>query len=137
MTAEARASLSDGEIERLLVEILRRAIETSRVPLSSEKEAQAALAEVLRKLDIDFKREHRLAPGDILDFWLPDGNGLALVMEVKMNAARPAEIRRQLERYAAHPQVRGVILVSNRAMPLPVEIAGKPAHFISLGRAWL
>ncbi|MFC0407935.1 hypothetical protein [Roseomonas elaeocarpi] len=104
----------------------------SRIDLSNEKAAQAQIAEALTAAGISHEREVRLAPGDIPDFL---AGGVAI--EVKLRGNRKVEIYRQLERYCAHERVESILLVSNLAMSLPDTIGGKPARFVSLGRAWL
>jgi hypothetical protein len=129
--------LSATDADAIFATILGKMLLSSRFPLSSEKATQAYISRALSALNIDHIREQRLAPGDIVDFWLPSKSELGAVIEVKMNSARPPDVLKQLERYAGHRQVRAVFLVSNRAMGLPKEIAGKPAYYFSLGRAWL
>jgi argininosuccinate synthase len=80
----------------------------------------------------DMLREHRLATGDIIDFFV-DG----VAVEVKLKRNQPPSILFQLKRYARHESVTSLVLVTNRAMGLPREINGKPAYYVSLGRAWL
>ncbi|HEY4112879.1 MAG TPA: hypothetical protein VGM17_02355 [Rhizomicrobium sp.] len=116
-----------------LVAVIATALGRARVPLSDEKEAQAAISQILSDNGVAHEREHRLGPHDIPDFFCtPD-----LVIEAKMKAARPAAVYKQLKRYAGYDKVGALILVTNRAMGLPAAICGKPAYFISLGRAWL
>lgn len=103
-----------------------------RYELGSEKATQAGIELQLRASLPVVRREHRLAPGDIVDF-LVDG----VAIEVKLKRNQPASILRQLQRYARHDAVTALVLVTNRAMGLPPEIAGKPAFYVSLGRAWL
>lgn len=108
----------------------------ARVSLSDEKVAQADLDHLLRSglaVNAVVSREHRLGDGDIPDF-LIEGR---YVIEVKMKGARKAAIYRQLDRYAAHPDVQAIILVTNLAMGLPPTINGKPTFIVNLGRAWL
>lgn len=106
---------------------------SARCDLSNEKATQADVEKVLREAGRDFVREARLGPGDIPDFLVDD----ALVIEVKLKSSSRSNIRRQLDRYAVYEKVAGVLLVSNIAMHLPPEIAGKPALTASLGSAWL
>jgi hypothetical protein len=127
------AAAADGTLPAVLENIFR----SSRFPLSNEKDAQAHISKALTALGIDHTREHRLAPGDVLDFWIPSAPDLGAVIEVKMNRARAPEILKQVRRYAAHPTVQAIFLVTNKAMGLPSEIEGKPAYYFSLGRAWL
>ncbi len=112
-----------------LAALLRR----GRFSLSTEAEAQADIEGFLTGHGISFEREFRLTKEDRLDF-LVDGG---IVIEVKMNRTSPAQIAAQVARYARHEKTEAVILVSNRALVLPPTIEGKPAFFVSMGRAWL
>ena len=110
------------------------ALQAGRFDLHDEKECQAQIEAWLsaRLPGVVISREHRLSAGDIPDFLIG-----AVLIEVKMNGARPASIVRQLERYAAHGEVGEIILVTNRAVHMPARVGGKPVYVVSLGRAWL
>lgn len=110
---------------------LRQTIGRCRMAVYDEKRAQVELSEYLTSQGVQHIREMTLGPGDVVDFLI---SGIAV--ELKVKGSRMA-IYRQLERYAAHGIVRGVILVTNRAMGLPETINGKPATVISMSRAWL
>lgn len=112
-----------------IMAVLRR----TRFDLSNEKACQAAIADALKDAGIAAVRERRLSAKDVLDF-LVDG-GIAL--EVKLAGQRKVAAFKQIERYARHERVKAVVLVSNLSMGLPQEIGGKPAYFVSLGRAWI
>lgn len=104
-----------------------------RADLTDEKRTQADLAAVLHACAVPFAREVRLAAGDVVDFVAFD----RIAVEVKRRRARPSLTLKQLLRYAAHPSIAAVVLVTNRSMGLPPSLAGKPAYYVSLGRAWL
>lgn len=109
---------------------------SARVDLTNEKATQADLHALLtaRLPDaIEVVREARLSPRDVPDFIIGGG----IVVEVKIKRATLRETLAQITRYAEHHTVTAVIVVSNRAMSLPVSIHGKPVVFVSLGRAWL
>jgi hypothetical protein len=108
-------------------------IRRARLPLGDEKATQTAMAELFTAHNIAFEREKALSKTERLDFFIPPG----LAIEVKLNGARSAEIYRQLARYALHDCVRGIMLVTNRAVAVPVTIHGKPTYYVSLGQAWL
>lgn len=110
-----------------VVAVLKRA----RLATGREDDTQVDVARALTAADIAFQREHRLTNADRLDFWL-DG----LVIEVKLRGSKAA-IFRQLERYARHPDVRAILLVTGTAMGLPPEIEGRPAYYLSVGSTWL
>lgn len=107
-------------------------ITTRRFDLGDEKALQAEIASVLTELSVNFHREVRLAPGDIVDFMLPGGTAV----EVKITAPKRA-IYRQCKRYCDHDAVRALVLVTATAIGFPEEINGKPCWVASLGRAWL
>lgn len=111
----------------LAVAVLR----SIRLPAGPEKDVQQAISDALGRAGIVHSREVRLSPTDIIDF-VVDGLGI----EVKIKGARRA-ILRQLERYAAHPDISALALVSSVAMGVPAVINGKPVEFVSMGRAWL
>jgi len=107
-------------------------IHSLRLPLSDEKAYQAGLGKALEEAGIGHVREHRLAPGEILDFLLDDGTAI----EVKLRGSA-RRIYAQCERYCGYPEVKGLLLATNRAMGFPSEIQGKPTWYASLGRGWL
>lgn len=109
------------------------ALSKLRCDLSDEKRAQAQIAELLTGLRVEHAREVRLAPGDIIDFMVGEDIGL----DVKLRGARKRHVFGQLERYAGHTRIAALVLASNLSMGLPAEIGGKPAFFVSLGKAWL
>lgn len=111
-----------------IVTLLQRA----RLPLAEEKITQASIADVLSAKAITFEREFRLSDEDIPDFLLTDG----ICVEVKLRGQRRS-IYRQLERYAAHDKVKGIILATSICMRLPENIQGKLALTTSLSRGWL
>ena len=110
------------------------ALAAGRFDLNDEKDCQAQIGAWLeaRLPDIDIQREHRLSGRDIPDFFIG-----GVVVEVKMNSARPASILRQLERYADHDEVRALILATNRAVFMRPTVRGKQLLVVPLGRAWL
>lgn len=117
-----------------LLELLRM----TRLPLGDEKAAQRELARVLSGVGIAARREVRLGPGEIADFLIESGPLAGTLLEVKLSSGgSKREIYRQLLRYAGHSQVETLVLVTNKAMGLPGQIGGKPACYVSLGRAWL
>lgn len=111
-----------------------RLLQRHRFDLSTEKHLQLGIEEAFIAAKIPFEREKRLSPKDIPDFFVPDG----VVIECKMkNKARRIDIYKQLERYAAHDEVKAIVLASNVLMGLPQEINGKPVYSASLSRGWI
>jgi hypothetical protein len=104
---------------------------STRLPAGPEKDVQQAIADAFVAASIEFKREVRLTPTDVIDF-VVGSTGI----EIKIKGARRA-IYRQLTRYAAHSDIASLVLVSSVAMGLPAEINGKPVEIVSIGAAWL
>lgn len=77
---------------------------------------------------IPYEREHRLGPGERLDFLIAN----RVAVELKIRAQRKA-IYRQLERYAQHDIVYGLVLVTASALGMPKEINRKPVYVVQLG----
>lgn len=99
----------------------------------NEVQLHEALAEVLTMAGYAFEREYVLDAKNRADFWL-DG----LVIEVKVDGAL-SEALRQVDRYIALPQVKGVLLASTQrwaAQQLDARPAwqGKPFQMVRLGR---
>ncbi|TAJ46053.1 MAG: hypothetical protein EPO54_06225 [Brevundimonas sp.] len=122
---------------RPFVQALMDCLSTGRFDLDDEKACQAQIGQWLTDhlsadLRTELMAEHRLSSRDIPDFFI-----LGIVIEVKMNRSREADVLRQLSRYADHPEVLELILLTNRAVRAPATINGKPLRVISLGRAWL
>jgi len=69
-----------------------------------------------------------------VDLWVDDG----LVVEVKRGKPNTARVRHQVARYAAHPRVRGVILVSERGLlgMSDCHVEGTPVAYVALSVAW-
>lgn len=118
-----------------------RLLSNGRFDLASEVAVQAEMETMLVATygAAAVSREHRLGPGDRPDF-LIDGR---IVIEVKGAKHRGPAVLRQIERYASHPQVEWIIVVTARAMHLPKAFAWRetgrrvPVRVINLGRAWL
>lgn len=106
-------------------------VESNRCPLNDEKKTQVQLESIFQEAGHPVTREHHLSEKDIPDFMIA-----GVAVEVKIKGQRMA-IYRQLERYAAHDDVQGIVLVTSVCMSLPSTICGKPARVASLSRGWL
>lgn len=100
-------------------------------------QAQAMSAMVATWGPAAVAREYRLGPGDRPDFMVAGG----IVVELKGPRHRQPSVQRQLERYAAHPEVNFVILVTAKGMGMPAMLHGRgrsvPCAVIHMARAWL
>ncbi|WP_297105197.1 hypothetical protein [uncultured Devosia sp.] len=121
---ERRSVASSGaEIARLLRSV--------RLSVAVESEAQAEIADALKRAGLPAVREVILDAQNRIDLMVAD-----IGIEVKVKGDRRA-IYRQLRRYCEFPQLAELVLVTGRAMSLPAEINGRAIHLVSMGRAWL
>jgi hypothetical protein len=104
------------------------AIAANRYRYPAEVGLQDAIEVVLADAGIPAEREPRLTAADRIDF-LAGRVGI----EVKI-AGRPADVERQLRRYAASPDVDALVLVTTRARhrAMPAVIGGKPVRVVWL-----
>jgi len=93
---------------------------------------QPLVAEALDGARVAYRREVKLGPGSRVDFLTDAG----VAIEVKRGRPRPDALARQLGRYASHDDVSAVILVLERAVPLPATMSGKPVRVVSLRLLW-
>ncbi len=94
-----------------------------------ERELQDGLARALDDGGYTFRREHRLGPGDVVDFLIDPGIGL----EAKVDGS-VSLVTRQLLRYAQHEEIAALLLVTSlsRHDNLPAEMNGKPVRVVVL-----
>lgn len=108
-----------------------------RVAMEMEYRAQSdVMAALVSEFGVSaVSREHRLGPCDRPDFFLTGG----IVIEMKGPRHQPPAVLRQLLRYAAYPEVTGIVLASARAMTMPTVIGERsvPVRVVNLGKAWL
>jgi hypothetical protein len=110
-----------------------RALAVARIPLETEDAAQAAALRALEAAGIGARREVRLGPKDRVDLLTDAG----VAVELKI-AGGARGVFRQLERYAAHPEVVALVIASTRGRPGSVTtVGGKPLEHVSLARGWL
>lgn len=97
---------------------------------TSERELQDGLARVLDRLGVAVHREHSLNAKDRPDFFLEGG----LVVEVKCDGS-PADLVRQVFRYAQHPAVHAILVVVSlrRLTALPSTMNDKPVRVAFVG----
>lgn len=114
------------------VEEVMLILRTTPFVIKDEKSVQSSIERVFKDHGIVHRREVRLSEKDIVDFMIEGG----IAIEVKIDGQKRA-IYRQCERYCEHPSVKKIVLMTAKTMGFPVEIKGKPAYYVSLGRGWL
>lgn len=116
-----------GNPEHYLVNLLNNRL----FNLDFEKDTQAQIEKVLKNDGISYSREHRLSNRDQPDFMIGD-----IAIEVKIKGS-PSDILRQCKRYCAYPEVKSIILMTNKALGFPKQLIGKDCYVIDMGKAWL
>ena len=97
--------------------------------LGSERLMQDDVERAFKQDEIEYEREKVLGPGDRVDFLV---GGIALELKIK---GRPAQIVKQIERYATHDAVDSIVLLTNVPMPrIPRLHQAKPCYVVSLAR---
>lgn len=111
------------------------ALEGHRFNCTNEYVLQASIEAVLDGLDCGFIREYRLGNfAGRIDFYYPD---MRIGIEVKVRGTLD-KVYKQLKRYAAHPDIDVLILVSSRRnvfRGIPPSIDGVEIYCISTWRA--
>lgn len=126
---------SSDQAALLFQQSLATQLRNQRFSTIQEKQTQLEVELFLITLNYSFQREMRLNEKDIPDFLINSPHG-AIVLEVKTRCLKK-QIYRQLERYAKHEHVAGLILLTGTSMGLPFVIEQKPAIIVSLGEGWL
>lgn len=104
-----------------------KVLENSRFPGCPDEYAlQTAATLRLVSKGAPVQREVALSEHDRPDLLVGDLSAGAVCVECKV-AGTPAAVRRQLERYARHPQVASIVLLTRRAAHLALagEVGGK------------
>ena len=122
---------TDTQLSRDLARVCA-ALAAVRAPaVPGEYDIHAMIARALSDARLDFAHECRLAPRCRIDFVVG-----RVGIEVKKGRPAASELARQLRRYLASDALDGVVVVTQRAVPLPERLDGKPVRAISLNRLW-
>lgn len=104
------------------------AIAGGRYTCRREVDFQAAVAAAVEHAGLPAAREVRLSPQDRLDL-------LCGTVAIEVKTTGPvAGVLKQLQRYAAHEQVTGLVLATTRVQhgQLPDTVSGKPLAVVLL-----
>ena len=108
------------------------AISALRAPLQQgEYDLHRLVMDALDAASIPWEHEVKLAPRCRIDLMCG-----SVGIEVKRGAVDKARVLAQLTRYAACPQVSALILVTEKTVPVPRAIHGKPVRLLCLNRLW-
>ena len=115
-----------------MMEQVYQALTTLRAPLQQgEYDLHRLVMDTLGGAGIPWTHEVRLAARCRIDL-MCGGVGI----EIKRGKVEKARVLEQLRRYAACPQVEALILVTEKTVPVPHAILGKPVRLICLNRLW-
>ena len=114
------------------MERIIEAISALRAPLQQgEYDLHRLVMDALDAASLPWEHEVKLAPRCRIDLMCGK-----VGIEIKRSKVEKARILEQLRRYAECEQVQGLILVTEKTVPVPHSINGKPVRLICLNRLW-
>ena len=114
------------------MERIIEAISALRAPLQQgEYDLHRLVMDALDAAALPWEHEVKLALRCRIDL-MCGGVGI----EIKRGKVEKARILEQLRKYAECEQVHGLILVTEKTVPVPHQICGKPVRLICLNRLW-
>ncbi len=114
------------------MERIVEAISALRAPLQQgEYDLHRLVMDALDAAALPWEHEVKLAPRCRIDLMCG-----SVGIEIKRGKVEKARILTQLRKYAACEQVQGLILVTEKTVPVPHAINGKPVRLICLNRLW-
>lgn len=114
------------------MERIIEAISALRAPLQQgEYDLHRLVMDALDASDLPWEHEVKLAPRCRIDLMCG-----SVGIEIKRGKVEKARILEQLRKYAECEQVTGLILVTEKTVPVPHSIGGKPVRLICLNRLW-
>lgn len=121
-------NLVEGDFQKTL-----EALKKLRLHVVKEEQyIHEQIKNVLNKHQIRYYHEYYLGPQNRVDFLTSGGTAI----EVKKGRPHMNSLLNQIERYLSFNKVKGMIVVTEKGLPLPNEINGKPVQLISLNRLW-
>ncbi len=114
------------------MEQIVNAISRLRAPLQQgEYDLHRLVMDALDAAALSWEHEVKLAPRCRIDLMCG-----SVGIEIKRGKVERARILEQLRKYAACEQVQGLILVTEKTVPVPHAINSKPVRLICLNRLW-
>ena len=118
-------------MEEQIIHKILSVLSSNRFPVNHEKDTQEYIDMAFKRKGLLIHREYKLDEKNIPDFFV---DGIAIEVKIKGNAKR---IYKQCERYCAFPEVKALILVTNRSMGFPEQINGVNCYYLNIAKAWL
>lgn len=114
------------------IEQIKKAIGRLRAPvMPGEYDLHALIGQALTHAEIGHAHEYKLAPRCRIDF-----KAGKIGIEVKKGKPDSRTLTAQITRYLASEELSALVVVMQRAVPVPERIGGKPVIVISLNRLW-
>ena len=114
------------------MERIIEAISALRAPLQQgEYDLHRLVMDALDAAALPWEHEVKLAPRCRIDLMCG-----SVGIEIKRGKVEKARIIEQLRKYADCEQVQGLILVTEKTVPVPHTIYGKPVRLVCLNRLW-
>ena len=114
------------------MERIVEAISALRAPLQQgEYDLHRLVMDALDAAALPWEHEVKLAPRCRIDLMCG-----SVGIEIKRGKVEKARIIEQLRKYADCEQVQGLILVTEKTVPVPHTINGKHVRLICLNRLW-
>ncbi len=116
-----------AELERIV-----DALSALRAPLQQgEYDLHRLVMDALDAASVPCAHEVKLAPRCRIDLMCG-----SVGIEIKRGKVEKRRILAQLAKYADCAQVSGLILVTEKTVPVPSMIGGKPVRLVCLNRLW-
>lgn len=118
-------------------EILKALSKLRINPVDEEYDLQVEIAKTLRAAHISYSKEYKLGKRNRVDFLTGSAfDSAGVVIEVKKGKPNKTQVIGQLQRYAAFPRIKGIILVVEKNLDIPKMINGKPCVSFGLNKLW-
>ncbi len=115
-----------------MLERIVDAISRLRAPLQQgEYDLHRLVMDALDAAGIPYEHEVPLAPRCRIDLMVG-----SVGIEIKRGKVETVRVTAQLQKYAACPQLTALVVVTEKTLPLPRTMNGKPVRLICLNRLW-
>jgi hypothetical protein len=115
-----------------VAETVLEALRAMRPPFAPyEADLHQLVALRLQESGFAYRHEASLAAGCRIDYLVGD-----VGIEIKNGKPRPAELTRQLMRYAKCDNVQSLIVLTWRSVSVPSMLLGKPVRTLTLSQLW-
>lgn len=115
------------------MEKIIKALKSIRInPIEDEYILHDVVAQTLADAGIKFIKEYKLGNRSRVDFFTENG----VAIEIKKGKPYSRTVIEQLKKYSQFDEVRGIILVIEKNMDIPLAMNGKPCLSIGLNKLW-